>query len=103
MGQRKACPYFLERVLQMNQYDEKITKFQGMDADFYKERRLNPKSEGLVETVKDLEDVCLELHMRRLCVYGKTYPYKKLFKSLGFKWDRTQRYWYKHMTFNLVS
>ena len=82
---------------------KKIRKFRWNDPSFYAERCFNPKSESIVDAVKDLPGVWLELRGRRLCVRGKTYQYKDLLMELNFKWDYEQKYWYHRMTFNLVA
>ena len=84
--------------------DTKITKFSSSDPYFYAERRLNQKSTQLVNEVKNLEGVRLELRGRRLCVIGRpTYHHREKLKSLGFKWEYDCRYWYRRLYFNHVD
>ena len=65
----------------MTNYDEKIRNFKSPDPDFYAIRRLAQKSQRLVDAVKDLEGVRLELRGYALCVFGKTHQHKEALKK----------------------
>ena len=80
-------------------YDTKIKSFQGKEPAFYAERRLNDRCEEIVDAVKDLEGVELEIREYYLCVSGETMPHRETLKSLKFRWDRFNKLWYKAMTF----
>jgi len=80
-------------------YDAKIKIIQGKEPKFYAERRLANRSAYIVDAVKDLEGVQLEIRDYYLCILGETKPHKDILKSLNFKWDRFNKMWYKAMTF----
>jgi len=80
-------------------YEPKIRIISGREPQFYAERRLANKSTRLVDAVKNLKGVRLEI--RRYCLYvtGSTYPHKEKLLKLKFKWDWKKKRWYKAMTF----
>jgi hypothetical protein len=80
-------------------YDVKIKNFQGLDPNFYAQRRLCNRSTRLVDAVKNLDGTWLEMHHYQLSVMGDHKPHKDLLKSLKFKWDYRNKRWYKSVTF----
>jgi len=86
-----------------NNYDPKIKSFKGQDPYFYAERRLAQKSARLVDALKDLNGVQLEIVRYCLYVSGNTFPHKDALLDLGFKWDYKKRKWYHSMTFTRAN
>lgn len=80
-------------------YDPKIKVLRGKSRKFYAEHRLAHKSSRLVDAVKNLKGV--ELEIRKYCLYvlGNTFPHKRKLLKLKFKWDWKKKQWYKAMTF----
>ena len=80
-------------------YDPKIKVMCGKSKRFYANHRLAQHSTHLVDAVKDLEGV--ELEIRKYCLYvlGDTFPHKEKLLNLKFKWDWKKKRWYKSMTF----
>jgi len=84
-------------------YDPKIEKICGKAPSFYTKHRLAQHSTRLVDAVKDLEGVYLEIHKYCLYVLGDTFPHKEKLLNLKFKWDWRKKRWYKSMTFTRVK
>jgi len=84
-------------------YEPKIKIIRGREPQFYAERRLANKSTRLVDAVKDLKGVRLEIHRYCLYVMGHTYPHRKKLLDLKFKWDYRKKRWYKAMTFTQAN
>ena len=84
-------------------YDPKIKKICGKPKMFYAERRLAQHSTRLVDAVKNLKGVRLEIHGYCLLLTGNTYLHKEKLLNLKFKWDWRKKRWYKSMTFTQVN